>query len=104
MSAALAIVSVTVAVLLLGPIHATGVRGTALHPRYIGFGWASYEPVAGDAEAVGAALAAAHITRPETAVDRRRQAATAVAGFGFLASGFALLNVRRGRQVPSPTD
>jgi hypothetical protein len=100
--AALAVVCVTLAVLLLGPIHATGVRGTALHPRYIDFGWASYQPVSGNADAVAAALAAAGITRPDVAVERRRAAATAVAGLGFVASGFALLLVRRIRQAPAP--
>ncbi len=75
--AAATIVLIALAALLLGPIHATGVRGTALHPRYVPFyvGFYSYTPT-GPANA-NAALAQAGITAPDVAVHRRIEAAVA---------------------------
>ncbi|HEY0869696.1 MAG TPA: hypothetical protein VGD55_04815 [Acidothermaceae bacterium] len=100
--AALAVVFVAVAVLLLGPIHATGVRGTALHPRYVPYyvGFFSYSP-AGPANAK-AALAQAGITAPDVAVHRRIEAAVASAGVAALIGGVLLVRSRRAAELGVP--
>jgi hypothetical protein len=92
---AVAIVVFALAVLLLGPIHATGVRGTALHPRYVPFyvGFYSFTPAGpGGAKA---ALAQAGITAPDVAVHRRVEAAVGLAGVAALIGGMLVAQARR---------
>jgi hypothetical protein len=94
--AALAVVLVTGAVLLLGPIHATGVRGTAVRPHYVPFyvGFYSVTPLAGSA-GTKAALAQAGITAPDVAVRRRREAAAAAIACAVGVSGVLVVRARR---------
>jgi hypothetical protein len=94
--AAVAVVFVVLAVLLLGPIHATGVRGTALRPHYVSFyvGFYSYAPLAGSA-GTKAALAQAGITAPSVAVRRRREAAAGAAAVAALIGGVLVARNRR---------
>ena len=93
---ALEIVLVALAVLLLGPIHATGVRGTAVRPHYVPFyvGYVSFAPLAGPA-GTKAALAQAGITAPDVAVRRRREAAAAAATLAVVIGGVLLVRSRR---------
>jgi hypothetical protein len=102
--AAVVVVLVTCAVLLLGPIHATGVRGTALRPHYVSFyvGFYSFAPLAGSAD-TKAVLAQAGITAPSVAVRRRREAAAGAATVAAVIGGVLVARTRRvsgaGRQA-----
>jgi hypothetical protein len=94
--AAVAIVFVVLAALLLGPIHATGVRGTALQPHYVPFyvGFYSYAPLAGSADAK-AVLKQAGITAPSVAVRRRRETAAAAIACAVVVGGVVVIRARR---------
>lgn len=89
-AAALALVAAAVAV-ALWPLHADGVTGNALVPRYGDFGWYSYEPVT--APMTMAQLRRAGVRVPQDAVDKRRRiaaglvAAAAIAGVASLRAG-----------------
>jgi hypothetical protein len=98
--AAAVVVLIAAAVLLLGPIHATGVRGTALRPHYVPFGIYSYAPLSGWVDEK-TALAAAGITAPSVAVHRRLEAAAGAAALAALIGG-ALLVRRRRPSGPGP--
>ena len=100
MLVATAVLAVTVAVLLLGPIHATGVRGTALHPRYVSFyvGAWSYEPLPTGPQATNTVLKSLHITPPQTAVHRRLEGAVAAVAIGVVLCGAAVVRNRSGRR------
>ncbi|HTC69035.1 MAG TPA: hypothetical protein VK662_05645, partial [Acidothermaceae bacterium] len=81
---------------LLGPIHATGVRGAAVRPHFVPFnvGFYSYVPLAGSAGTT-TALAQAGITAPHVAVERRRESAAAAASLAVLIGGVLLVRRRR---------
>ena len=88
---------VVAGVVVLWPLHANGVSGSALRPHYTGFGWTTYaalpdHPTASDFRRAGVRL-------PQDVVEHRRHMAELVAALGVLAIGggaASILIARRG--------
>jgi hypothetical protein len=97
--AAAAVLLMAAAVSLLGPIHATGVRGTALRPHYVPFGIYSYVSTAGWVDEK-TALAQAGIRAPDVAVHRRLEAAAGAAAVAALIGGVLLVRWAREQRRP----
>jgi hypothetical protein len=69
-------------VLALWPIHANGVDGTALTPRYKDFGWYAATPL--PPHATFADLRSAGITPPQDVVTERRRDAGIIGAVGLV--------------------
>ena len=93
---------VAAAVLMVWPLHANGVRGNALQPRYTSFGWYSYAAV--PARPTHADFIRAGITVPQDVVHDRRVLSAELAGGGvvlLIGAGIAFAR-RRPATATSP--
>jgi hypothetical protein len=72
-------------VLVLWPLHADGLRGNALLPRYSGFGWYSYTPM--PARVTMTDLRRAGVRTPYDVVDERRRLAGGIVAGGLVLAG-----------------
>lgn len=80
-------------VMAFWPLHADGVRGSALRPRYSDFGWFSYTPM--PSHVTVADLSAAGVRTPFDVVDERRRLAGGVVAAGLILAGaLAIASVR----------
>jgi hypothetical protein len=97
--AALALAAAAAA-LVLWPVHANGVSGTALWPHYADFGWTSYAPL--PTHPTVADLRAAGVAFPQDLVRHRRHVAEVLAVASLLAVGVAgaARIARRGGRAP----
>jgi hypothetical protein len=81
------------AVLLLWPLHANGLSGTAARPHYSAFGWAGYAPL--PTHPTPAVLREAGVTLPSDVVVTRRRQAAAVGGAGLALAAAGVVAARR---------
>ncbi|HTZ43435.1 MAG TPA: hypothetical protein VMB79_06195 [Jatrophihabitans sp.] len=86
-------------VVLLWPLRADGVTGSALRPHYAGFGWTTFVPL--PPHPTEADLRAAGVPLPQDAVAHRRHVARALGlpGLALTAAGVILWAVRAPRQA-----
>ena len=68
-------------IVLLWPLSATGVEGTALWPHYVPFGWTTYHALPAHPTAVE--LRQAGIPQPHTTVAHLRHIAEVLGGIGI---------------------
>ena len=89
-------------VVLLWPLHASDVRGNALAPKYVEFGFASYQ--AWPAHPTGNQLRAVGVPVPQDAVRHRRLAAaiTEASGLALAGGAFGAYHLARRRTHPIP--
>jgi hypothetical protein len=99
LAAALALAAAAAAV-VLWPLHANGVSGTALWPRYADFGWTTFAPL--PTHPTMADLRAAGVAFPQDLVRHRRHVAEVLAVASLLAVGVAgaARIARRGGRAP----
>lgn len=81
--------------MMLWPLHANGLSGTALRPHYSDFGWFAYAPL--PTHPTPADLRDAGVTLPQDLVATRRRQAAELGGAGLLlAAAGAVASARRG--------
>jgi hypothetical protein len=106
MASGLGIAGVVIAgVVLLWPLHANGVSGSALRPHYRSFGFALVTGGPLPRHVTVAYLRSAGVRLPQDVVDHRREIAYALVGTGLVvAVGGAVtwLIGRRERRDPKP--
>ena len=83
-AAAMAIVGAGL-VVAFRPLHANGLRGSAVRPHYTDFGWFSYTPM--PAQVTVADLRRAGVRTPYDVVDERRRLAGGVVAAGLILAG-----------------
>jgi len=69
-------------VIALWPLHANGVTGNALVPRYHDFGWYAYQPM--PEHVTVAELRRAGVRVPQDVVEQRRRLAASLAAAGLI--------------------
>ena len=101
MTFALALVAAS-AVLLLVPMKAHGLSGSALFPHYTRFGWFSYTPL--PSHPTNADFARAGIVLPQSRVHQRRELAASFLVGAVVVGAAAGAAAAGARRRPAPLD